>query len=298
MLRTTTAASSSLSTLARTLSSAMAAPPLTVTFVRHGESMNNILHSKLGQNNRADFELRRNPDPPLSDRGVAQAQAAGRRAALEEVEATLVLTAYLHRALRTADELVKGINEARTAQELPPARVRVERDIHEHGGMYTATRDADSKQFRYKALRGRTAAELVAEFPHFEVVPAQNTADGWWHRDSKEERPMTQARAKDLMKLLTREAKLGEHKRIVIVTHGDFYYTFMDQAMEHGFVTNPPETNTLLTNTAFARFAVVPAEDKPFGGVAEMLLEGCDAHLDSVGRLDAAWDPKWRECPP
>ena len=72
-------------------------------FVRHGESMNNVIHAQLrAENNNHLYLTSRQMDPELSARGVTQVQLVADRLAQEAPHTRQIWASYFHRALTTA----------------------------------------------------------------------------------------------------------------------------------------------------------------------------------------------------
>ena len=192
-----------------------------VYFVRHAQSVNNVLPGDLGSD---EFEARRHPDAPLTDRGVAQTVVAAKQVVEMVPEATLILTSYLSRALRTAAVIADEYHAKREADETsepstPQVVVRVCRDIHEVGGSYY--RNVETKSDI--GTPGTTSKDVLAAFPAFTFRDGEDCSAGWWRSDKREKRVDAEERAMDLYYILCNEFAKGIHKSVVVVTHGDFF---------------------------------------------------------------------------
>jgi broad specificity phosphatase PhoE len=271
---------------------------LLVTLVRHSESVNNVLNHQMKDKPRA-FALRKLADPPLTDRGVKQAELVAQRLAAEDGQAaTLILTSFFHRSLRTAAAIEDRI---RAENPSTAARVVVDRAFHEVGGSYVSTAAEASEDLVIKGTPGRTTAELATDFPTFVPLEAEHCHEGWWNKPHKE--TLTEARARALTlwgRLAKLEAQcplaqgasfdapfapsvatpapeivpirahggghaqsmshgLRGHRNIIVVTHGWLYQLMMNEAKNAGLIDGEtPESYSRLSNTAITRVEIVP----------------------------------------
>ena len=84
-------------------------PPAELVLVRHGESVGNLAATAAGQRGLARLDLDyRDPDTPLSDNGIAQAEALGRHMAKSRAEARpdVVLGSPYVRAASTMEHVL------------------------------------------------------------------------------------------------------------------------------------------------------------------------------------------------
>ena len=84
-------------------------PPAELVLVRHGESVGNLAATAAGQQGLARLDLDyRDPDTPLSDNGIAQAEALGRHVAKSRAEARpdVVLGSPYVRAASTMEHVL------------------------------------------------------------------------------------------------------------------------------------------------------------------------------------------------
>lgn len=189
-----------------------------LTIIRHGESLNN--------KNQESATLRV-ADPPLTDTGVAQAQALGAWLAtapnLEDVvRAPLDSPARDHGVRHTFTHLYcsamrRALHTASLVGDAIDMTPEVWVDIHEHGGIWLAQNGRNAGQ------PGITRRELAAEFPR--VRPADGVTDsGWWTSDGEEDIHACFARASRVAAELRQRASRAEsaQDRIAIVSHGTF----------------------------------------------------------------------------
>ena len=277
--------------------------PFRIVFVRHAESTNNQLFVDLDLD-RAEFDRRRHSDAPLTERGVEQVTLAGKRVAELYPEARLVKTSYFHRALRTAQAVATALKDAAkdaagdesTLFSGPGADVVVVRDLHEVGGHY----HLDAASGKHVGTPGRTAAAVQEEFPGFRCRAEDACDAGWWHGPTKESRSQANERALRVLALfrsMAAAAAAGKgHAIAVVITHGDFYRTFMDEALKIGALVGRAEPVTLLDNAGITELAFVsapPVADAPespkVAGDAQWVFtierENDSGHVDSVGKL-------------
>lgn len=241
---------------------------LIVTLVRHSESTNNVLNAEMA-GDKANFNFQRQADPSLTQRGVMQAERVAQRLALENCrDASLIITSYFHRALRTAAVIEEAIKDV---VHDSPARVLVDKDFHEVGGHYIVrpkagyTGPADETQQEFIGTPGRTRWNVIEEFPTFQFCPGQTCEAGWYTKPKKETLAEAKQRAMRLW------SKIAEHGRnlpahddcseegpsIIVVTHGYLYSVMMNEAKRHGMFTGEtPDTFARLTNTAITRLRI------------------------------------------
>lgn len=234
--------------------------PAVVTFVRHSESYNNVKHDALkhGDAHNACFELVREADPMLTERGVLQAQLVAQRLACEETfaDSSLIITSHMNRALKTAEAVQRAFLD-RVDRKVP---VMVDRDFHEIGGHYhavaveTSPDEEAPKSPKYRCIGtpGRTTAEIHAEYPTFKFRPEQDCSRGWWAGAGKESVTEGQLRAAKVWNQLQEGALSGE--QTIVVTHGYLYRVMMHVANVAGLFANPPNRDfQLIQNTGITR---------------------------------------------
>jgi broad specificity phosphatase PhoE len=247
-----------------------------VVFIRHGESKNNTLWVDLG-GDRAAWDRQRYADAPLTDRGALQADVVAARIAKEYAAASLILTSYMHRALRTADAVQQALQ--RDAGNRCP--VRVHRDLHEFGGHHVMD-DAGAKV----GTPGRTAGDVVAEFPAFAVDAADGCEDGWWKSAGEELPEGGMVRGRALVALLAAEAAAGNAGPVVVITHADFFRYCMKALEDCGAVPVAAERYALTnTSVTLLELAGRVADGAVAWDVGAIPVCNCAAHTADIGVL-------------
>ncbi len=179
-----------------------------IFFIRHGESFNNAL---------TDTSLRV-ADPPLTERGRAQAQrlgafvATGGHLSLSERSSGQpfdeIICSPMLRTMQTAQP-------ACTALGLP---MRVWVDVHEVGGVWV---DGEPH------CGGMSRTEMASQFPDA-VLSDSVTEQGWWQGG----RAIEVAAA--LKKRAHESALAGQdEQRVAIVSHGDFMSAIVKAMTDH-----------------------------------------------------------------
>jgi broad specificity phosphatase PhoE len=177
---------------------------LVVTFVRHSESANNLLNAKMGDKKSKAFMLQKLADPPLTDRGLQQAQLVAQRLAGENADATLIVTSYFQRALHTAAAI-----EATMHAAVPGSRVKVlaDREFHEVGGCYQTKEGPEPEKLVVEGVQGLSAAEVLKRHPTFHLAPGQDCSRGWWLGPTKEDTQAARQRALHLWRRIAQFAR-------------------------------------------------------------------------------------------
>lgn len=170
-----------------------------LTFVRHGQSLNNALWDATG------MRTVRVEDPELTEIGLAQSQLVAEYLAQRDEPFTHLYTSLMVRAVQTGHVVAERLNLPLLAWV----------DLHEVGGMYL--QDPQSGAFLPRSGKGRS--ELQARFPRL-VLPDALTDDGWWNRPF-EDHPERPVRAQRVWDELRRRHTGDDH--VLIITHGGFY---------------------------------------------------------------------------
>lgn len=205
-------------------------------FIRHGESFNNALTDT----------SQRVADPPLTDRGLQQADRLGpflaRHGHLDPAERDdrppfdQLYCSPMLRTLQTARPISEGL--------ALPMQIWV--DVHEVGGVWVDGTDH---------CPGKARSEIEAEFP-VAPLPEGITEDGWWtggQETQAQGRGRTMAIALALQERARARAADGEPgERIAIVSHGDFM-----SSMVKALTDQLPSWGTYYShdNTAIDRFS-------------------------------------------
>ncbi len=177
--------------------------------IRHGESSNNALESRLGE----AYPRQRSQDPELTEKGEQQAACTA---------AFLARGGHLYPAEREAirpfvDQLycspmIRALHTAQFIGRVLGLRPEVWPEIHEVGGIYLD--QGDEKV----GFPGQTRSQILQRFPEAALPPQINEA-GWWNRGF-EEAYQGQGRAIGVAQVLRRRA--GEKQRLALISHGDF----------------------------------------------------------------------------
>ncbi len=210
-----------------------------IFFIRHGESFNNAL---------TDTSLRV-ADPPLTERGRAQAQrlgafvATGGHLSLSERSSgqpfDKIICSPMLRTMQTAQP-------ACTALGLP---MRVWVDVHEVGGVWV---DGEPH------CGGMSRTEMASQFPDA-VLSDSVTEQGWW-QGGQETAAHGRGRAIEVAAALKKRAHESalagqDEQRVAIVSHGDFMSAIVKAMTDH-----LPSWGIYYehSNTAITRFRLQP----------------------------------------
>lgn len=198
-------------------------------FIRHAQSANNALYDATGSSQG------RSEDPPLSEKGLRQAELLGQFLAVEPsgtpshgrdaknldgFHITHLYCSLMLRSIQTATKISEAIDL--------PARAWI--DLHEEGGIYLD----DEETGEPIGMPGKTRTWLAEHYPRL-VLPETLGDIGWWNRgfENDEDRP---ARAQRFYhELLQRHGDTED--RVAIVSHAGFYnllmHTILERPMEH-----------------------------------------------------------------
>lgn len=190
-------------------------------YVRHAQSGNNALFDAT-QNDRE-----RVMDPELTELGVrqaarvAEALSCGRsliQASSPESNGFGVTHLYcslMVRAVHTGQPIARALG-------LPLVGWT---DLHEGGGIYLE--DVDTG--RLTGYPGSSHTILTERFPEL-VWPTGTSRDGWWDRPFEEPAERAGRARRVLAELLRRHG--GTEDRVVLVSHGGFFYWFMNAVLD------------------------------------------------------------------
>lgn len=194
-----------------------------VYFVRHGQSTNNHLWSRTGNNEG------RVADPELTGTGQKQAEhvaaflsrgdAGGASSsqdagpALQNVDGfgiTHVYASLMIRAVATGHAIASALGL--------PLHGWV--DLHEEGGIYLA----DPETGERRGGPGQPRSYFEARFPEL-LLPDAVTEEGWYNKPFEEAEARVQRARRVLDQLQLRHGGAGD--RVVLVSHGGFFQRFM-----------------------------------------------------------------------
>ncbi len=184
-------------------------------FIRHGQSVNNLIWDNTGSSEG------RNEDPGLTETGRQQVGILARF--LKQTDPTIVVkgrddqnragfgithlyTSLMVRAVATGTVVARALGLPLVAWE----------DLHETGGIYLGNEATGD----HVGQPGKNRAYFETHYPDL-VLPDSLGADGWWNRPF-EEREQSSARAERfLLELLARHS--GKEDRVAVISHGGFY---------------------------------------------------------------------------
>jgi 2,3-bisphosphoglycerate-dependent phosphoglycerate mutase len=189
-------------------------------YVRHGQSANNALHAA------TQSDKDRVKDPELTERGVQQAERVAEMLCkghsftniytpnMTGFGVTHLYCSLMVRAIHTAQPIARTLG-------LPLLGWK---DIHEGGGIFLD----DPVSGQPVGYPGNTRAELAGRFPEL-VWPEDADPAGWWNRPFEDPSERLDRAKRVLAELLRRHG--GTEDRVVFVSHGGFFYWFMNAAL-------------------------------------------------------------------
>lgn len=213
--------------------------------IRHAESSNNSLALKIDTN---AYMQQRSPDPVITELGVRQVERlAAHLAGKPPADApaggkgsygiTHLYCSPMLRTLQTTKPIAKALG----------LRPSIWIDIFEHGGMFAGNPHTGEN---FLAHVGLTRAEIMAEYPDYELVDA--IGEDGWYKGGYEDIAGCYARAIRVARELRRRAHAelegGTKSVVAIVSHG----TFIDSLIKALF-SQIPENRYFYyhNNTAF-----------------------------------------------
>eukprot|EP00927_Polykrikos_kofoidii_P049655 TRINITY_DN43692_c0_g1_i1.p1 TRINITY_DN43692_c0_g1~~TRINITY_DN43692_c0_g1_i1.p1 ORF type:complete len:281 (-),score=22.53 TRINITY_DN43692_c0_g1_i1:89-868(-) len=230
------------------------APPdaLKLLLVRHGQSTNNILLDRLDaeravgemtpQEYRRTWMRERSDDPPLSSKGVVEAEQLGifYGNKLRNKPVRLFCSA-MYRACQTIAPL---------ARELGNQPVTVRPDIHETGGIFAS----DGREPIPSPVAGKThtAMQLAELFPTYDVSLLPQT--GMWTTAGYEDIDQVNSRVLAVTNWLTSEQlrhDIGD-AQMVLVSHA----VFLDKLLQKLLRTADGAASFAFANTSTARLDI------------------------------------------
>jgi len=187
-------------------------------FIRHGQSVNNLLYDETGCSNG------RNEDPVLSPVGKKQVRALakflkssrlpkqaspGAGWDLNDFSITHLYTSLMVRAVSTGEIVAQALG-------LP---LIGDMDLHEGGGIYQEEESGEKR-----GLPGKTCTFFEKHHPGL-IIPDRVSESGWWNKPYEAEGDRV-IRAK---RLLTRilQKHLNSEDFVAFFSHGEFYNTFL-----------------------------------------------------------------------
>jgi broad specificity phosphatase PhoE len=168
-------------------------PKKRIFFIRHGQSINNVLEYE----NPSTYFQTRQKDPDLSEEGVRQCLDLKNRIQSLDIEKGrkyTVITSPMLRCLKTTQIVF--------ADRQVPIEVRPE--FYEQGGMWNL----------YEVFTGIGKQEILGNFPGFDASKIQD--EGYFFLDHMETIPECEERVKTILNIL----KDYTESSIAVVVHG------------------------------------------------------------------------------
>ncbi len=195
-------------------------------FIRHAQSVNNLLHDQTGTwANMTD-------DPELTDTGVKQAQLlAAHLAETRSIEPRQRWDPFNARAFNIthlyASPMIRAAHTASVVGQAIGLSPVLWEDLHECGGLYL-----DGANGEKIGQPGKNRAWFEERFPTLSV-PATIGDEGWWNHRPVETGQERLARAARVWQtLIARHGNTDDH--VALVSHGDFFVRFMTVVLEIG----------------------------------------------------------------
>eukprot|EP01062_Namystynia_karyoxenos_P060608 TRINITY_DN52282_c0_g1_i1.p1 TRINITY_DN52282_c0_g1~~TRINITY_DN52282_c0_g1_i1.p1 ORF type:complete len:286 (+),score=72.13 TRINITY_DN52282_c0_g1_i1:83-859(+) len=239
---------------------------LRLAFVRHGESLNNVLEAQ----SEELYRKQRSHDPSVSDLGRRQAQSVADWFA-DKGKSTLVQPVHqlwcspVLRTMQTASPIAKVLS----------LRPQVHLDIFEAGGIYTLLPDGGAE-----GHGGLTRSEMEREFPDY-VLPDGVTDKGWYPvAQGREEPEACVERAKRVAERFIAYAKeLTADQNVCVVAHYDLLCALMDALLDPQRPRPPPLGNTThFVRWRFYNASITMVDIYQDGGVG-VLMQNSVSHL-------------------
>jgi len=240
---------------------------LQLYFIRHGQSINNVIMDDIG---RDEYLIHRILDPDLTSIGEEQAKLVAKYLAKPAKHdgydpqnrhgfgITHLYCSLMTRAVKTGLAISKKTDVPLVAWP----------EVHETGGVFDSDIQDGEPVFIGRPGKGRSYFEQ--EFPEL-VIPDDLQETGWWNRE-KEPREDYPKRAQAIIDRLIREHG-GKEDRVAIVTHGGIFArilsAFFDIHAEHYWF--------LMNNCALSRIDI--QED---GHFALIYMNKVDHLLDDL----------------
>lgn len=252
---------------------------LNVYILRHAESSNNAKGAhdvrvdgaspaKKSKVSEAASAKQREPDPALTDRGIAQAEAAARLfsriakdpAAALSLRPSRIFVSGLSRALETCVPIARSLS-------LDP---ELEMMLHEEGGVFEGPRRGrgDGQWPQRHGLNAEKMRQLVPNAKGLESVPDK----GWWRGDMEDSESVT-VRANQCVEWLWSLADAQESPgAIICVSHG----LFMDRWLKALLGMNPTDARNWFLTANCAYWLIGLRLDQSAAVPRQTLLLACN----------------------
>lgn len=186
-------------------------------FIRHGQSVNNLLWIRTGSSEG------RSEDPVLTPTGRQQAREVARF--LQQANPTTALASH-GRAIQNVagfgithlytSLMLRAVSTATTIAEALDLPLVAWKDLHETGGIFRVDKQTGERI----GLPGKNRAYFETYYPHL-ALPDDLNQKGWWNRPFEEYEPRPLRAKRVLNDLLDRHG--GTDDRVAVVSHAGFY---------------------------------------------------------------------------
>jgi len=187
-------------------------------FIRHGQSVNNLLYDQTGCSNG------RNEDPELSPVGKKQVKALAKFLKSSKLPKKVVSGAgfYLNDFSIThlyTSLMVRAVSTAEPVAEVLGLPLYSDMDLHEGGGIYQEEETGEKR-----GLPGKTRSYFQQHFPRL-IIPDGVSESGWWNKPFEEEGERVVRATRLLTRIL--EKHLNSEDCVAFFSHGEFYNIFL-----------------------------------------------------------------------
>ena len=189
-------------------------------FIRHGQSVNNLLWDQTGSSKGRSVDAELTPMGRQQAELVAQfLRRPGQSAAAQRNDVydaagpdiTHLYTSLMVRAVATGSIIAEALDLPLVAWD----------DLHEVGGIYQEDEQAGERI----GQPGKTRAYFETHYPRLVLDGSGLYEAGWWNR-SPEDPEQAPARAQRFLRDLT-ERHGEKDDRVAVVSHGAFYNTLL-----------------------------------------------------------------------
>ena len=201
--------------------------------IRHAQSANNILMDGERVISRAEFEIARSQDPPLSSLGERQIQELGagvakalwkplsprvretrKRCSRRYVPRVHVAVSPMRRALRTAVPVIESMKTLNEKALVELTGVEIVPFIYEIGGCY---KEQNGTFTGFPGMSNIQATEII---PGALTHPSMD--HGWWKSNARETEEQLEFRVTQTVEWIRRSAWEGRYDVLIMVSHQDF----------------------------------------------------------------------------
>ena len=224
-------------------------------FIRHGQSVNNILLDQLANDlddkfDHQEYSQRRQADAELSTLGKQQSQKLGEfisdrvgddQAEMDETDFNYDEFRFTHLYV---SPMIRALDTAIPVSEALDLDPIIWEDLHEQGGIWTQAGTSDERL----PQPGIDSFTLKNEYPRF-VIPATFNDSGWWNLPYEEPEKCYERSGRVLEKILKKHGSTDD--RVAVVSHSIFFNCIMYQLF--GFSPENIEYYFLINNVSITR---------------------------------------------